>query len=65
MNSDNKDQSDKSFTIEDLRRALNDAQLREDIRSLYAVEAQDNDVVDRPSLKDQAGHRKEAIFNSW
>jgi hypothetical protein len=65
MNNDEMQKSDKSFTIEDLRRALDDAQLREDIRSHYEVAAPDSDVADESSFEDQSERRKEAIFNSW
>jgi hypothetical protein len=65
MNNDSPRKTDKSFTIEELRQALNDVQLRDEIRSHYEVEAQDSEGTTETSFKDQFTHRKEAIFNSW
>lgn len=65
MSNDKIKNSDKNFTLEDLKQALADAQLREDIRSHYEVEAQEGDAADESAFEDQSTHRKEAIFNSW
>jgi hypothetical protein len=52
-------------TIEELQRALQDSQLRDEIRHRYGVEVQSTDTACDVPFEDHPAWRKEAIFNSW
>lgn len=51
--------------LEVLRRALDDAALRDELRRAYRVEVRRGDQPCETDLSDRPADRKEAIFNSW